>query len=305
MNLRKLNLNLLLVFDHIWSTRNLTRTALQLNMTQPGVSSSLNRLRDLFNDQLFSWNGTTMTPTLRARQLAPRIHALLVEMDQLVGGTSNGIAETQREFVLASVDWVFADSGNGLLLRVRNQAPGIKLRFEYLSLAMFEQQERFGVDLIIAPDVGMLNSALEKRQIYEDSFIGVAAKENLAVGKRPSLNKFAALPKIQLNSAGLAVSHHESVNREKAGTDTLDPGSWSVQTYSYLTIPFLLQQSDCVAVVPKRLAHHLEGVTDIRTFALPGSFGPLPIYLYWPEQFNDDSQHAWIRQQIIETAHPE
>ena len=144
MNLRKLNLNLLLVFDHIWSTRNLTQVASQLNMTQPGVSTSLNRLRELFNDPLFKWNGNTMTPTPRARQLAPRIHALLVEMDQLIGGSSNDIAETKREFVLASVDWVFADSGNGLLLRVRNQAPGIKLRFEHLSLAMFEQQERYG-----------------------------------------------------------------------------------------------------------------------------------------------------------------
>ncbi|HAC34368.1 MAG TPA: hypothetical protein DCF45_07610 [Gammaproteobacteria bacterium] len=305
MNLRKLNLNLLLVFDHIWSTRNLTQVASQLNMTQPGVSTSLNRLRELFNDPLFKWNGNTMTPTPRARQLAPRIHALLVEMDQLIGGSSNDIAETKREFVLASVDWVFADSGNGLLLRVRNQAPGIKLRFEHLSLAMFEQQERYGIDLIIAPDVGLLNTTLEKRQIYEDSFIGVAAKDNLSVGKRPSINKFATLPKIQLNTAGLAVSHHHSVNTEKAANGSSAGGDWSVQTYSYLTIPFLLQQSDCVAVVPKRLAQHLEGVTDIRTFTLPRSFGPLPIFLYWPKQFNDDLQHTWLRQQIVETAHPE
>ena len=125
------------------------------------------------------------------------------------------------------------------------------------------------------------------------------------MGKRPSLNKFAALPKIQLNAAGLAISHHESVQTEHAGTETDRPGSWSVQTYSYLTIPFLLQQSDCVAVVPKRLAQHLEGVTDIRTFSLPGALGPLPIYLYWPKQFSDDPQHTWMRQQIIETAHPE
>ena len=45
MRLSKIDLNLFVVFDAIYTKRNLTRAAEVLNITQPAVSNALARLR--------------------------------------------------------------------------------------------------------------------------------------------------------------------------------------------------------------------------------------------------------------------
>ena len=45
MNLRKLDLNLLLVFDAVYGERSITLAAAKLALSQPAVSNALNRLR--------------------------------------------------------------------------------------------------------------------------------------------------------------------------------------------------------------------------------------------------------------------
>ena len=51
--LRKIDLNLLLVFSVLYRTRNATRAAESLHITQPSVSNALKRLRSLLDDVLF------------------------------------------------------------------------------------------------------------------------------------------------------------------------------------------------------------------------------------------------------------
>ena len=69
-SLRNIDLNLLLVFDVIYRTRNTTRAAEQLHLTQPAVSNALKRLRDQFDDVLFVKTAMGMEPTPRADGIA-------------------------------------------------------------------------------------------------------------------------------------------------------------------------------------------------------------------------------------------
>lgn len=63
MALNRLDLNLLHVFDTIYREGSLTRAARALHLTQPAVSHSLSRLRDHFDDPLFTRQGNQMVPT--------------------------------------------------------------------------------------------------------------------------------------------------------------------------------------------------------------------------------------------------
>ena len=62
MALNRLDLNLLHVFDTIYREGSLTRAARALHLTQPAVSHSLSRLRDHFDDPLFTRQGNQMVP---------------------------------------------------------------------------------------------------------------------------------------------------------------------------------------------------------------------------------------------------
>ncbi len=53
MNLSKVDLNLFIVFDAIYTEANLTRAGQIVGITQPAVSNALARLRETFNDPLF------------------------------------------------------------------------------------------------------------------------------------------------------------------------------------------------------------------------------------------------------------
>ncbi len=77
MNLRSIDLNLLLVFEVIYSEGNLTRAADKLAMSQPAVSNALARLRTTLDDQLFLRTPRGMTPTLRAKQMIQEVRQAL------------------------------------------------------------------------------------------------------------------------------------------------------------------------------------------------------------------------------------
>ena len=52
MNIAKIDLNLLIYLDVLLREKNVTRSASQLNITQPAMSNGLKRLRNLFNDPI-------------------------------------------------------------------------------------------------------------------------------------------------------------------------------------------------------------------------------------------------------------
>ena len=65
-DLRRVDMNLLVIFEALMFEKNLTRVAEKLFIGQPAVSAALGRLRDLFDDPLLLRNGRAMEPTARA-----------------------------------------------------------------------------------------------------------------------------------------------------------------------------------------------------------------------------------------------
>src|SRR5260370_41525563 len=63
------DLNLIRTFVAIYETRSVSAAAKRLSITQPSVSYSLNRLRDLLQDPLFTRTRGGMVPTFNATQL--------------------------------------------------------------------------------------------------------------------------------------------------------------------------------------------------------------------------------------------
>jgi LysR family transcriptional activator for leuABCD operon len=75
--LRKVDLNLLTIFDTVMQEQSLTKAAHTLGMSQPAVSSAVSRLKVLFKDELFVRNGRGIKPTERAFQLFSSVRRAL------------------------------------------------------------------------------------------------------------------------------------------------------------------------------------------------------------------------------------
>ena len=80
-----LNLNgkLLRLFLMVYDTGSVNQAAEQLDLNQSSISYSLDRLREAFDDPLFVKSGRGIIPTEHAKNIAPRIRELIVELEVL------------------------------------------------------------------------------------------------------------------------------------------------------------------------------------------------------------------------------
>ncbi len=89
MNLAQVDLNLLFILKHLLEEKHVSNTAVSLNMSQPSVSRSLQKLRNLFNDELLvrTAHGYELTP--KAEVIKQDLNTVLTGLEKLMYGTSH------------------------------------------------------------------------------------------------------------------------------------------------------------------------------------------------------------------------
>src|ERR1700745_3211873 len=85
-HLRQADLNLLVAFTAIAEERNVTRAASRLLLSQPAVSRALQRLRDMFHDDLLIRTSNGYEPTPKGQRLLQDLATMLPRLDRLMAG---------------------------------------------------------------------------------------------------------------------------------------------------------------------------------------------------------------------------
>ena len=83
-DIRRIDLNLLVVLDALLDELNVTHAAARLGFSQPTISGMLGRLRELLGDPLFVRTQRGLLPTPRAQALALPLKQWLAESRRLV-----------------------------------------------------------------------------------------------------------------------------------------------------------------------------------------------------------------------------
>ncbi len=128
-DIRKVDLNLLVVFDVLLRLQSVTRAAGELGMSQPAMSLALNKLRKALGDPLFVRGSRGLSPTRRAETLAVPLRQVLDQIrNDVLRHPSFDPATTERTFTFN-----MADVGELVFLpRIRahlqTAAPGANIR---------------------------------------------------------------------------------------------------------------------------------------------------------------------------------
>src|SRR3546814_704517 len=88
MNLRNIDLNLLVVLEALLSERSVSRAGEQIGLTQPAMSAALGRLRLLFDDPLLIRVGRGLELTRKADAVALPLRAALATADHTLAQNS-------------------------------------------------------------------------------------------------------------------------------------------------------------------------------------------------------------------------
>ncbi len=303
ITLRNIDLNLLFVFDVLYRTRNTTRAAEQLNLTQPAVSNALKRLRLLFDDVLFVKTATGMEPTPRADGIAPLIDEGFASIRLAVqAGQAFDPATATRTFRLYVSDIGQSVFIPPLAAKLRKAAPNIRVATQYVPLETAQQMMKLGqLDLAMGNFTG-LHSDFIQQKLFNETYVVLVRKKHPKIGTKLSVEQFFSMEHVVYTPT--AGSHA----RFEAEIDTISAQSGRSRNVALrlshsLGIDRIVASSDLIACVPSRVASALSSSGDVRAVALPVAIAPVDISQIWHERCHRDDGHQWLRSLIFEMFH--
>jgi DNA-binding transcriptional LysR family regulator len=296
MRARDLDLNLLLVFDALYHERSASRAARRLGLSQPTVSVALNKLRSVFNDQLFVKTVEGMEPTPRANALCIPIAAVLEKIKQeILIGAPFDPHTTDREFKIG-----FGEIGEisflpKLLKELTLRAPSARLFVHSIAPHTIAELLEEGKIEVALGYASQLSSNVMKERLFMHTLACLASADYPLPNEPLTLAKFAAMRHALLGTPAGYYEVYEDIFK-KAGV-TLNV---VVTTPRLVSLPQIIPGSDLVAIVPKTVARFYGADPRFREIPLPFPVKPFEINQFWHRRLQDDPASIWMRQLIRE-----
>jgi DNA-binding transcriptional LysR family regulator len=291
VNLRNLDLNLLLALDALLEERNVTRAAERLGLSQPAVSAALGRLRRHFDDELLHRTGNRYELTPLAQQLSARTAPALAGVQRVFDASPDfDPASSDREFTLLVSDYAATILGDRLVTAVAEVAPHVRLRFQQSDPALVDHamETLRSIDGIVIPH-GFLTD-IPVTDLYEDTWVCVVSHDNDRVGDALTMEDLAELPWV--------VTYHLPTAFTPAARQLRMMGvepHVQVVVDSFLAVPFLVSGTPRIAVLQEKLAHRLADTSGVRVLPCPWEVVPLKEAFWWHPILRHDPAHAWLR----------
>lgn len=297
IELRKLDLTLLLVFLGLVRHRKAAAVATELGLTQSAISQALKRLRDVFRDELFLRRPHGMEPTAAAL-------ALEVPVAQAVAALRSALTVT-RSFEPATADGIIRiaalDSEQAVIMprfaaRIHALAPS--LRLSVLPLGRRDAIEALGdgrVELALgflwdAPD------SMSRRRLYDESFLVAGRPSSLPEAPEITLDAYCAAEHVLVapggDLTGIADRTLEALGRSRRIVLGLP---------SFLPALAAVAQSDAIVTLPRRVAQDFAGGFGLVTAEPPIAIRRFPVSAFWHRRNDSDPLTQWLVQELLTT----
>lgn len=267
IDLPGIDLNLLVVFEALMEERHVGRAANRLSLSQSATSHALGRLRRLFDDPLFVRNPRGIEPTLRARDLAQPISEVLAQLRQVLSPSGAfDPAKLRRTFTVAAHDYAMLVLMPSLMTDLRQHAPGVNLRCVSIHPAeVIDKLDRGKLDFALGGFVGIGAERVRRRTLISDRFVGVARRDHPRLNDgHMSLEDLLDLPHAVVSPGGEPGSDIDGALTALGLQRRI-----AITTPSFLALPFIVEKSDIIGVLPERLARRIADSTSLTLFDLP------------------------------------
>ena len=308
MNIENFDLNLLLSFDRLMRERNVSRAAEQLNISQPAMSNSLKRLRELLDDPLLVRTTHGMEPTERALQLEPLVRQSLGFAEQALSPTEVfNPKESQNVFRLLVSDYVESSLIASLILYLQEHAPMIVLDVLTLSDGDYQDLEKGKIDLAINR-FDYIPQSFHQRVLWQDTYACLVNKAHPLV-KQNTIEAYLSSRHIWVSKTGVgaATGMSQDSHRKKGWVDEAlqEQGierDIQVFTRHYQIIPSLLSQSNLVATVPSQSVNSYKTYENLCMIPAPFPIEPFEVKMIWSPIVHHNSAHQWLRHTLVKLA---
>ncbi|HEU0070984.1 MAG TPA: LysR family transcriptional regulator [Alphaproteobacteria bacterium] len=288
------DLNLLATLDVLLSEGSVARAAKRLRLSPSAMSRTLARLRETTGDPLLVRAGRGLVPTPRALELRGQVGPLVEAAEAaLRPAQAVDLKTIARTFTLRASEGFAETFGPDLIARIRQDAPGLRLRFMQKPDRDSAPLREGEADL----ETGVVGEAtspeLRMQALFRDRFVGVVRQGH-------------ALSRGKMTAARYAAADHVLASRRGNDRDRIDDllkkqqleRTVAVIVGGFATAIALARHSDLVASVPERHTANLrEGLCS---FALPVAMPQITVSLLWHPRMDADPAHRWLRERLRE-----
>jgi len=296
-NLKNVDLNLLVIFEAVYATSNISRAAERLGMSQPAVSNALARLRELIGDPLFVRAPHGVEPTIKAREMIRPVREALGVIGQQLGSSSNlDLATYKRLFRIIIVDVLEPIIMPPMMRTIMSQAPGIGIECIQPDGKFYEGIKAGTIDLAcFAFPVDTTDMIV--KPICPMDLVVVSRRNHPAIEKPLDLDTFQQLTQI-------------AVGRELRGLTNIDknliarglPRKVGYMAAKIWSMPAMVERTDLIGILPRRFVQEISGNFALDVHEMPTEMPEQFMYMMWHANSEHDPGHVWLRESMMEAA---
>lgn len=290
MRFGKLDLNLLVALDALLSERSVTKAAERLSLSPSATSNALARLRDYFQDELLVQMGRKMILTPRAETLQNPIHDILQRVESTVSESRDfdPCASTRAFRILATeyMQMVLMPSVMALFEAARCTAQINLLPWTSNSKRDLERGE---VEFLIASQ-DLLSVDHPSQRLFEDRLVCLVWRSSQLAKGPLTYERFTNARQAKVKAWGglqdPIASWYPSSSDDSTGT--------VVSTYSLGALPFLVEGTESLAVVPYLLGVKLSAAGAFEIREMPFQARPMKLAVQWHDYNAFDPGITWL-----------
>lgn len=290
MHIKDIDLNLLRLFDAVYRTRNVSRAAELLDLTQPAASQALTRLRLLIKDPLFVRAGGGVQPTPKADKLANAVRSALGLLEEALNESALFDPLQSRKVFRIHM----SDIGEGrflpaLMVAMQQRAPGVRL--ETLPVPRGELSQRL--------DSGRIDFAFgflptvkdtQRVELIKDRYVVLLRAGHPFAQRRRS---GTALLKDLRQLEFVAVRTHSDTLRILEMLQLEDRLRLTAE--HFMVLPAIVRATDLAVVMPRNIARTFADDVDYTIIEPPLPLRDFIVSLHWSQRFESDPGNRWMR----------
>lgn len=280
MNLRSLDLNLLIILDALLDEAHVSRAAVRLRLSQPAASAALDRCRHIFCDRLLERGRGTMRLTPKALALRAPLRSILADVTALLDPQEVPLAELRQRLTISMADYPALFVLNPLQQALQRSAPGIDIVVQPWrgGEAAREALVAGRADLAISVFPGT-DGELHRETLLEEHYVAAMRPGHPAAAEF-DLEAWLAFPHIMVSGSGEPRGPVDDALAERGLARRL-----GLVVPTFQMVPELLLGSDMIALLPSRC---VPPATGLAVFPPPLSVAGFALHLAWHKRRETD-----------------
>ncbi|WP_342132556.1 LysR family transcriptional regulator [Hydrogenophaga sp. OTU3427] len=289
MDASNLDIKNLRLFELLYTTGSVTRTAEALGYSQPTVSIGLGRLRREFNDPLFVRTAQSMQPT-------PRADALIATVREVLDGMRR-LSEAEQVFDPKQSDRTFrifmTDASHVTLLpklftHVRALAPNVKLEAASIGPQMVAELQSGEGDLALGLIPG-LDAGFYQQVLFDQTWICLTNPRHPRLKSAISLADY-----VNANHVGIVAGTGQTLleaTLKELGVER----KVALKLPGFLGLSAILLSTDLVATLPQHIGETLARAAGLRVLPCPFEIPSFTVKQHWHGRYHHDPANRWLR----------